>query len=255
MRAGKEVKNFSFPQRESSAHDERAVSPAFTLAASKPSAYLGATVGGGASGATSQLTNKGFEVRRLKMKQIIIRRFVILCVAFAVVFSSALVFAKSKQEPPPNAKARVGTLYLFQKSQADGPWPVVHDGAWGDMKYNLWGDKFNFIFKGRQLNPGTAYTLIYYPDPWPGTNLICLGAGVANRGGNLSIFDFGFDIKTSLPAEYDANYTPISPSGAVGAKIWLVRSSDVNCQDRQMIGWTPDQYLFEYNLINFELLQ
>ena len=125
------------------------------------------------------------------MKEIIIRRFVFLFVAFTVVFSSALVFAKSKQEPPPNAKARVGTLYLFQKSAADGPWPVVHDGAWGDMKYNLWGDKFNFIFKGRQLNPGTAYTLIYYPDPWPGTNLICLGAGVANRGGNLISLTLG----------------------------------------------------------------
>ena len=189
------------------------------------------------------------------MRKIGISRFIFLLVAFTVIFSGTLVFAKPRQEPPPNVEARIGTLYLFQKTADVGPWPVVQDGAWGDMKYNLFGDKFNFTFKGRQLNPGTDYTLIYYPDPWPGTNLICLGAGVANRGGNLSIFKFDFDIGTSLPAEYDANYSPISPSGAVGAKIWLVLSSDVDCANRYMIGWTPDQYLFEYNLINFGLLQ
>ncbi len=183
------------------------------------------------------------------------KRFVFLFVAFAVVFSSTLAVAKPRGEPPPNGEVRIGTLYLFQKTEAVGPWPIVQGGSWGDLKYNLWGDKFNFMFKGRKLNPGTSYTLIYYPDPWPGNNLICLGSAVANGGGNLAIFNFDFDIMTGLPAEYDANYAPISPSGAVGAKIWLVLSSDVNCIDRYMIGWNPDLYLFEYNLINFELRQ
>jgi hypothetical protein len=39
----------------------KAVVIVFILAASKPSAYLGAMVGGGASGATSQLTSKKFK--------------------------------------------------------------------------------------------------------------------------------------------------------------------------------------------------
>ena len=153
------------------------------------------------------------------MRTVFIRRFILLFVALSVVFSGSLVFAKSKtKETPPNVQARIGTLYLFQKTAADdGPWPVVQGGAWGALEYNLFGEKFNFMFKGRQLIPGTDYTLLYYPDPWPGTDLICLGEGVANRGGNLSIFDFDFDIGTSLPAEYDANYSPVSPSGAVGA--------------------------------------
>jgi hypothetical protein len=187
------------------------------------------------------------------MEKIITKRLIPLLVALAVILSSTLVFAKKNQSPPPNGEVRTGTVYLFQKTAAEGPWPIVEGGSWGDMKYNLWGDKFNFMFQGRKLQSRTDYTLIYYPDPWPGTNLICLGSGVSNGGGNLNIFDFEFDIGTSLPAEYDANYMPISPSGAVGAKIWLVLSSDVDCVNRQMTGWNPDSYLFEYNLINFEL--
>jgi hypothetical protein len=38
----------------------------------------------------------------------------------------------------PNGESRQGVLYLFQKTPADGPWPVVHGGAWGVLRYNLW---------------------------------------------------------------------------------------------------------------------
>ena len=57
---------------------------------------------------------------------------------------------------------------------------------------------------------------------------------------------------TSLPARGDANFAAVYPSGAVGAKLWLVLSSDVDCNARQMIQWNPEKYLFEFNLINFE---
>ncbi|MHC1742986.1 MAG: hypothetical protein AB9873_08140 [Syntrophobacteraceae bacterium] len=159
----------------------------------------------------------------------------------------------------PNGKDRIGVLYLFQKMTAqDAPWPIIQGGAWGLLNYSLWGDKFNFKFKGQNLTPGTSYTLIYYPDPWPGESLICLASGVADRRGNLNLSNYSLDIGTSLPATYDANYAPIAPSGAVGAKIWLVLSSDVDCGatgTAQMVGWNPSRYLFEYNLINFEFRQ
>jgi hypothetical protein len=170
---------------------------------------------------------------------------------------------------------RLAILYLFEKtplSNAEpvGPWPIVPNGAWGSMSYNLWGPTFDFVFHGRRLVPNEHYTLIYYPDPWPGENLICLGTGIANKGGNLLIKGRE-DIDTSLPADYDANWTPCGEgapadcrSGAVGAKIWLVPSSDVECNGKQipdtdqssppqMVGWNPTEYLFEYNLINFQL--
>ena len=49
-----------------------------------------------------------------------------------------------------------------------------------------------------------------------------------------------------MPAEYDINE---------GAKIWLILSSDVDCENSKMIGWNPTEYLFEHNLIYYEKTQ
>ena len=63
---------------------------------------------------------------------------------------------------------------------------------------------------------------------------------------------------SGLPTPGDANFTPEAPSGAVGAKIWLVRSEDVACTGDpavpvpHMTGWTPQDYLFEGNLIVYQ---
>ncbi len=169
-----------------------------------------------------------------------------------------------------NGGAKVGRLFLFQKCDSSligqsghdsfgcpnigtGPWPIFPDNRrWGRLEYSLWGEKFAFSFKGRRLLPKTEYTLIYYPDPWPGSGLICLGSGKTNKAGNINIHGKK-DIGTSLPASYDANFNPISPSGAVGAKIWLVLSDDVQCANGgTMLNWNPTAYLFEYNLIVYE---
>jgi hypothetical protein len=183
-----------------------------------------------------------------------------------------LTVTPSFADNPPGFN-KMGILYLFEKTplqntgQPVGPWPIVPNGAWGSMSYNLWGPKFDFLFHGRRLVPGGQYTLIYYPDPWPGEDLICLGSGMANGGGNLLIKGRQA-IGTNLPAKYDANWTPCGKgdpaaclSGAVGAKIWLVLSSDADCEgDKdeqippQMTSWNPTEYLFEYNLINFQFV-
>jgi len=147
------------------------------------------------------------------------------------------------QKPPsgPAGKSHVAHLYLFEKDPNN--WAVVWGGAWGKMKYNLWGPKFAFVFNGHRLAPGSDYTLIYYPDPWPGNGLIYLGSGQADMCGDVHIK--GAVNTGDLPAGYDANY-------GYGAKIWLALSSDVDCAAKQMIGWNPTQYLFEYNLITFD---
>jgi hypothetical protein len=164
----------------------------------------------------------------------------------------------------------MGKLFLFQKcdengcpEEGNGPWPILQTGRWGQMQYNLLGNKFRFSFEGKKLVPDTDYTLIYYPDPWPGNNLICLGTAKSNRAGNLQIRGekeilvddgSGVLVKSGLPASYDANYNAAESSGAVGAKIWLVRSDDVQCVevDSMMINWTPQDYLFEGNLIVYQ---
>ena len=179
-----------------------------------------------------------------------------------------------------DGEGKAGRLFLFQKCDASligadydasgcpaipGPWAIFPGKhRQGKLEHSLWGDKFKFSFEGRGLPPETDYTLIYYPDPWPGTGLICLGSGKTTpptikgkkkekeKGGKIEIHG-NVDIGTSLPASYDANFTPISPSGAVGAKIWLVLSADVKCDaTSQLSGWNPAAYLFEDNLINYE---
>ncbi|MFC1948545.1 hypothetical protein ACFLXY_11580, partial [Chloroflexota bacterium] len=136
--------------------------------------------------------------------------------------------------------SNIGHLYLYEKDP--GSWEIVEDGAWGKMKYNLSGETFDYVFNGHGLEPGCEYTLIYYPDPWPGEGLICLGEGTADKGGNVHIK--GSKDTGDLPMTGDDNHPD-------GAKIWLVLSEDVDCDEQEMTGWTPCEYLFEYDLITY----
>ena len=214
------------------------------------------------------------------------KRKVLLVVIMLAVLASATAMAGQGGNKKGMIETKAGTLFLFQKCDAllaeqdpeaydalgcptaDGPWPILPTKRWGQMKYNLLGDKFRFSFEGKKLVPNTDYTLVYYPDPWPGENLICLGSRTSNDAGNLQI-NGCVDIPKGLPVPEDENYSPKSPSGAVGAKIWLVRAADVDCVGipaadetteesavpavpPQMIGWTPQDYLFEGNLIIYQ---
>ena len=139
----------------------------------------------------------------------------------------------------PAGKSNVGHLYLYEKT-GEPNWDIVDGGAWGKMKYNLSGSTFDFVFNGHGLEAGWDYKLIYYPDPWPGTGLICLGSGTANDDGDVHIM--GSEDTGDLPIPSDAN---------AGAKIWLVVSSDVTCSGTWS-AWSPTEYLFEDDLITFE---
>jgi hypothetical protein len=169
---------------------------------------------------------------------------VLMCAAVALVAGSVALgqkAAKARISNGPAGNSHIGHLYLFEKDPVT--WEIVDGGARGKMKYNLTGSEFNFVFNGHDLEPGMDYTLIYYPDPWPGDGLICLGEGTSDFDGNVHIknaIDTG-----GMPAMSDDNYPD-------GAKIWLVLSNDVDCIMRQMVGWNPIEYLFEYDLITFE---
>ena len=102
-----------------------------------------------------------------------------------------------------------------------------------------------FVFNGHGLNPGENYALIYYGkldeegsiihnNEWPWAT--CIGQGTANDDGDVHIkgqFPF-FD-------EFIGDKVP--------EKIWLVLSSDVDCENGKMTSWNPTEYLFEYNTI------
>jgi len=135
----------------------------------------------------------------------------------------------------------IGHLYLFEKNPET--WEIVENGSRGKMKYVIMGPTFSFVFNGHSLEPDCNYTLIYYPDPWPGQNLTYLGNATANENGNIHIK--GSVLTGDLPNEtFDLNY----PNGS---KIWLVLTEDVDCENQKMIGWNPTEYLFEHNLIKY----
>ena len=144
------------------------------------------------------------------------------------------------------AKSRIGHLYLVEKDHTDPNWPAVPGGAWGKMIYRRSAPRFLFMFNGHGLLPGEDYTLIYYPDkvgnPWPRTDIICLGDDRANEDGHVRIR--GLVDTGDLP----------NPGTDIndGAKIWLVLSDDVDCVEETMFGWNPAEYLFEHNLIQFD---
>ena len=112
---------------------------------------------------------------------------------------------------------------------------VVEDGAWGRMMYRWTAPLFDFVFNGKQLEPGAVFTLTYQPEPLPSSGVLCLGTGTVNEDGDLHIQD-AFDIGTDLPAEYDENEEE--------ATLALVIDEHVDCVEGEMLEWTPDDYLF-----------
>ena len=175
------------------------------------------------------------------MKKYLILVLIVLVMGALVI---GVLAAKPGNVPHgPAGGSNIAHAYLYEKDPSD--WSIVEDGAWGKMKYNQTGETFDFVFNGHGLEPGEDYTLIYYPDyetfEWPRTGIICLGEGTADLEGNVHIEE-SVETHSNFPIDGDVNE---------GAKIWLVLSSDVDCGVPQIAGWNPTEYLFEYDLIDF----
>ena len=158
-------------------------------------------------------------------------------------------------------KSNVAHLYLFAKDPDDPEWGIVRNRGrnktWAKVKYNLAGGELRLSINAHGLIPGEDYSLIYYPDPWPGEGLISFINGTANNGGNLHMAG-SVDTGGDLPIPSDQNnienpdhYDWIDDDYN-GAKIWLVFSTDVDFENQRMTGWNPRGYLFEYDLMTFD---
>ena len=177
------------------------------------------------------------------MKKLVCTLIALMVLTVFMVGCTTVVPENDLSRKGPNGQAgnsNIAHLYLYEKDPVT--WEIVDDGTWGKMKYNLSGETFDFVFNGHGLEPGYEYTLIYYPDPWPGAGLICLGSGTVNGEGNIHIAES--ENTGKLPAEEDENYLE-------GAKIWLVLSNDIDCGVSFKDVWNPTEYLFEGELITF----
>jgi len=145
---------------------------------------------------------------------------------------------------PPNAPIN-HTLRLENETPVvGGPWIVINDGTYADLTWTGDGNTFNYSLTGKGLAASTQYSLIYYADGWPGNNPgAFIGSGTTDSSGGLVMAGTP-DLNTDLPESTDGNY-------AVGAKVWLVLSSDYNSNTLStgpMTAWNPSQYLFEGNV-------
>ena len=168
------------------------------------------------------------------MKKYII--LVLIVLVIGALFIGVLAEKPGSILTGPAGESNIAHLYLHEKDP-DDEWSIVDPGAWGKMTYNLSGCTFDFVFNGHDLKgeEDTEYTLIYYPDPWPGDGLICLGTGAVDEFGDVHIMG------------------SVNTGDLEDAKIWLVLSDHVECDITWAVpwAWTPEEYLFEYDLITF----
>lgn len=118
------------------------------------------------------------------------------------------------------------------------------DGIEGELVFGTMETEFDYELNAVGLAVDTGYSLIYYADPWTGNNPgLLIDAFISDGTGTISVAG-SVDLGMNLPQPEDDNYL-------LGAKLWLVLSSDYDETASSMIAWNPDDYLFEHNLIAY----
>lgn len=147
------------------------------------------------------------------------------------------------------------TLVLDNKDTTT--WARISDGKLGTLNYNSSGATFNYSFSATGMEASTAYSLIYFANPYPGNNPGCLiGTGTSAADGTLVITGTP-NLAMNLPTPPDSNML-VDHSGppdnyvhAFGAKIWLVPSACYNATTKSISTWSPTRFLLETDLMTY----
>ena len=132
-------------------------------------------------------------------------------------------------------------LVLVEKNSQT--WNEI-EGASVTLIYNDIDDKFEYTLTGT-LPTDDKYSLIYYKDvsnQWGNIGAVLVN-GITNEDLVNGISGKIEDLKT-IPKINDLNYPD-------GAKLWLIPSTQINEAGTKMTTWTPENYLFERNLIEY----
>jgi hypothetical protein len=139
-------------------------------------------------------------------------------------------------------------INLVQKNPTD--WSKIKGGASGDFWVGPFEQRFTFTAKGLVKN--TEYTLLSYAEPYPGTGSKVIGQATSNNKGVVKItgkFSNTESVVYNIYApDADGDY-----KDTVGAKIWLVKTSDLSIVQgtASFVSWNPTAYLFETSLIDY----
>lgn len=175
------------------------------------------------------------------------KSMIIIAMVAVMLVSIVPVFAAKPTSPAASnglEKGKNDHLYLYEKDP--DTWEIVEDAAWGKLNINVKNGKF--VCNAHKLEPETDYVLICYQDTWPGTGSLLLGNGTSNEEGNVHIKG-SVDYETLPSYVYDIDGTQVE-----GSKIWLVLAADFNEATTEMGAWNPPEYLFEFDLINKQVV-
>jgi len=147
------------------------------------------------------------------------------------------------------------TLVLDNKDTTT--WARISDGRLGTLNYDASGATFNYLFTATGMEATTAYSLIYYANPYPGNNPGALiGTGISAADGALTIAG-PTNLNKHLPTSPDANMLinhslpPDSYAHPYGAKIWLVPSDCYDATLSKISVYSPVRFLFETDMMNY----
>ena len=139
-------------------------------------------------------------------------------------------------------------LYLYEKTSVeDHAWTIVEHGSWGKM--TILFNKLFFVFNGHKLVNDTDYTLISYKEPrhYLASSRLCYPWNWHSRCRRKRPHN-GIDATISVQLYTDPDEAPASDEySGIGAKIWLVLSSDMVGTTLQ--NWNASAYLFEGRLL------
>lgn len=152
------------------------------------------------------------------------------------------------------------TLILENK---DSNWDIISDdGIQATLTFDTVANTFNYDLMANGLTPETEYVLIYYADyedrmnNWGGDNPGAhISTFITDGSGNVDISG-SVNLDMNLPSEPDANIdihdysvAPDNYAHGHGAKIWIVPLADYDVDNKKVINWNPDAFLFETDLV------
>jgi hypothetical protein len=177
---------------------------------------------------------------------------ILMILVMTVMIIPAVAFAAA----PDGGPSSDGILILDNK---DSAWQRIADGKYGVFTYNSSGNTLNWSLAVTGLgSTPTAYSLIYFADPYPGNPCALIWSGTSTSVGRIDVPLTNTELNMDLPTDPDSNML-VSHAGPpdnyitpFGAKIWLIPSAYYDAALKKVTVWNStviSSILFETNLV------